>query len=64
MVSMRWWIVYNVLFPSGRVLELGTIEIATIYAGAYNGTILPQITLDNEATPGYNDCVVNNMEIV
>ena len=54
----------NVLFPSGRVLELGTIEIATIYASAYNGTILPQIALDNEVTPRYNDCVVNDMEIV
>jgi hypothetical protein len=52
----------NVLFPSGRVMEFGTIDIATIYAGAYNGTILPQIMLDNEVTPGYNDCVVNDME--
>jgi hypothetical protein len=53
----------NVLFASGRVMEFGTIAIATIYAGAYNGTILPQIMLDNEATVGYNDCVVNEQEI-
>jgi hypothetical protein len=53
----------NVLFPSGRVMEFGTIDIATLYATAYNGTVLPQIMLDNEATVGYNDCVVNDMEI-
>ena len=53
----------NVLFPSGRVMEFGTIDIATIYATAYNGTILPQITLDNEVTPRYNGCVVNEQEI-
>ena len=29
---------YNVLFPSGRVLEFGTLTIATIYVKAYNGT--------------------------
>ena len=55
---------YNVLFPSGRVLEFGTIDIATIYAGAYNGTILPQITLDSAETTWYNDCVVNDMETI
>ena len=55
---------YNVLFPSGRVLELGTIEVATLYATAYNGTILPDLTLDSVGNPGYNDCVVNDMEII
>jgi hypothetical protein len=55
---------FNVMFPSGRVMEFGTIDIATLYATAYNGTILPQIMLDNDATVGYNDCVVNDMEIV
>jgi hypothetical protein len=54
--------VYNVMFPSGRIMEFGTIEIATIYAGAYNGSILPQIPLDNGAEAGYNDCVVNDQE--
>jgi hypothetical protein len=54
---------FNVLFASGRVMEFGTIEIATIYATAYNGSILPQIVLDNVNEPGYNDCVVNDMEI-
>ena len=54
----------NVLFPSGRVMEFGTIDIATIYAGAYNGTILPQIMLDNGATVGYNDCVVNDQDLM
>ena len=54
----------NVLFPSGRVMEFGTIDIATIMATAYNGTILPQIMLDNEDTPRYNGCVVNDMEII
>jgi len=53
---------FNVLFASGRVMEFGTIEIATIYATAYNGSILPQIVLDNVAEVGYNDCVVNDME--
>ena len=53
---------FNVMFPSGRVMEFGTIEIATIYAGAYNGSILPQIMLDNVDEVGYNDCVVNDME--
>ncbi len=52
----------NVLFPSGRVMEFGTQEIATIYAGAYNGTVLPQIMLDNGVTTRYNDCVVNDIE--
>jgi hypothetical protein len=55
---------FNVLFASGRVMEFGTQEIATIYATAYNGTLLPQIPLDNLATVGYNDCVVNDMEII
>jgi len=54
---------FNVLFASGRVMEFGTIEIATIYATAYNGTLLPQIPLDNGTEAGYNDCVVNDMEI-
>ena len=52
----------NVLFASGRVMEFGTIDIATIYATAYNGTILPQITLDNETEPRYNGCVVSSTE--
>jgi hypothetical protein len=55
---------FNVLFASGRVMEFGTIEIATIYATAYNGSILPQIMLDNGVEAGYNDCVVNDMEIL
>jgi len=54
----------NVLFQSGRVMEFGTQEIATIYATAYNGSILPQIPLDNLETTRYNDCVVNDMEIL
>ena len=54
---------FNVLFPSGRVMEFGTIEVATIYVTAYNGTLLPQITLDNGAETRYNDCVVNDQEI-
>jgi hypothetical protein len=45
-------------------MEFGTQEIATLYATAYNGTILPQITLDNGTTVGYNDCVVNDMETI
>jgi hypothetical protein len=53
---------FNVMFPSGRVMEFGTIDIATLYATAYNGTILPQITLDSVETTWYNDCVVNDME--
>ena len=51
---------YNVLFPSGRVLQLGTIAIATIYVKAYNGTLLPQITLDKEEQGQYNGFVVND----
>lgn len=54
----------NVLFPSGRVLELGTIEIARVYAGAYNGVILPQIMLDTVETTWYNDCVVNDNDLM
>lgn len=53
---------FNVLFASGRVMEFGTIDIATIYATAYNGTLLPNITLDRTETTSYNDCVVNDME--
>ena len=55
---------FNVLFASGRVMEFGTQEIATLYARAYNGTILPQITLDNATDSRYNDCVVNDMETI
>ena len=55
---------FNVLFPSGRVLELGTLEIATLMATAYDGVILPQIMLDTVDDLGYNDCVVNDMEII
>jgi hypothetical protein len=52
------------MFPSGRVMEFGTIEIATLYVTAYSGTLLPQITLDNETVNPYNDCVVFDMEIL
>ncbi len=52
----------NVLFPSGRVMEYGTVDIATIMATAYNGSLLPQIMLDNGITTRYNDCVVNDIE--
>jgi hypothetical protein len=52
----------NVLFPSGRVMEYGTLDIATIMATAYNGTLLPQIMLDNGPEARYNDCVVNDIE--
>ena len=55
---------YNVLFASGRVMEFGTIEIATIYATAYRGTLLPTEALDRLSAPWYNDCVVNDMEII
>ena len=53
---------YNVMFPSGRVMEFGTVDIATIMSTAYRGTLLPQIPLDNGGEVGYNDCVVNDME--
>ena len=48
---------YNVLFPSGRVLEFGTLQIANTFVLAYNGTLLPQITLDKAEAPKYNDSV-------
>lgn len=48
---------YNVLFPSGRVLSLGTPEVAEMYCKAYNGTLLPQETLDKESAPQYNGFV-------
>lgn len=54
--------VYNVIFPSGRVMEFGTLDIAAIYAKAYNGSILPQVLLDNVEVPSYNACVVNDIE--
>ena len=53
---------YNVLFPSGRVLELGTLELAKMYCQAYNGTILPSGPLDNVVTPEYNGFVETEME--
>jgi len=55
---------YNVLFASGRIMEFGTVDIATIYATAYNGTLLPQVGLDNTGTTEYNACVVNDMEVI
>ena len=55
---------YNVLFPSGRVLTLGTAEIAAMYCQAYNGTLLPAMPLDNVEAPQYNGCVVNDMEVL
>lgn len=55
---------YNVLFPSGRVLELGSRELAEMYCKAYNGTLLPSVALDSVAVPVYNDSVVNDMEIL
>ena len=55
---------YNVLFPSGRVLEFGTYEIANMYVIAYNGTLLPNEALDKESAPQYNDFVVIDMEIL
>jgi hypothetical protein len=56
--------VFNVLFASGKIMEFGTIDIATIYATAYNGTLLPNITLDNIDCTRYNGCVVNDMETI
>ena len=53
---------YNVLFPSGRVLELGTLAVAQMYCKAYNGTILPSVPLDNVAVPEYNGFVVNDVK--
>lgn len=53
---------YNVLFPSGRVLSLGTVEVAEMYCKAYNGTLLPVVPLDNVGAPEYNGFVVNDME--
>jgi len=53
---------YNVLFASGRIMEFGTVDIATIYATAYNGTLLPTMGLDNADTTEYNAGVVNDME--
>ena len=55
--------VFNVLFASGKIMEFGTIDIATIYATAYKGTLLPNITLDRTETTRYNDCVVNDNSI-
>ena len=55
---------YNVLFPSGRVLSLGTLAIAEMYCQAYNGTLLPTEPLDNPAEPQYNDFVLNDMEVL
>jgi hypothetical protein len=55
---------FNVMFPSGRVMEFGTVDIATIYATAYNGTLLPQLTLDNATESRYNDCVVNDNDLM
>jgi hypothetical protein len=54
--------VFNVLFASGKIMEFGTIDIATIYATAYKGTLLPNITLDRTESTSYNDCVVNDIE--
>ena len=48
---------YNVLFPSGRVLELGTLAVAEMYCKAYNGTLLPNIVVDKEPAPEYNGFV-------
>ncbi len=48
---------YNVLFPSGRVLELGTLAVAEMYCQAYNGTLLPTVGLDNADEPLYNGFV-------
>ena len=56
--------VFNVLFASGKIMEFGTIDIATIYATAYKGTLLPIITLDRTETTSYNGCVVNDMETI
>ena len=54
--------VFNVLFASGKIMEFGTIDIATIYATAYKGTLLPNITLDRTVSTSYNGCVVNEIE--
>jgi len=54
----------NVLFPSGRIMEYGTVDIAIIMATAYGGTLLPMEGLDNAPEARYNACVVNDMEII
>lgn len=55
---------FNVLFASGKIMEFGTIDIATIYATAYKGTLLPNIMLDKVETTSYNDCVVNDQDLM
>jgi hypothetical protein len=57
-------VMYNVLFASGRVMEFGTLDIATIYATAYNGSILPTVALDSVEDCLYNDSVVIDMEVI
>jgi hypothetical protein len=64
MDSEQRWTVFNVLFASGKIMEFGTIDIATIYATAYKGTLLPNITLDRTESTRYNGCVVNDMETI
>lgn len=55
---------FNVLFASGKIMEFGTIDIATIYATAYKGTLLPNIALDRTETTRYNGCVVNDKDLM
>lgn len=55
---------YNVLFPSGRVLELGSRELAEMYCKAYNGSLLPTLALDSVTAPVYNGFVVNDEETI
>jgi hypothetical protein len=55
---------YNVLFPSGRVLELCSLELAMMYCTAYNGSLLPAVPLDNNSEACYNASVVNDMEVI
>jgi len=52
---------YNVLFPSGRVLELCSLDLALVYCKAYNGTLLPEIVVDNVTEVRYNASVVNDI---
>ncbi len=54
---------YNVLFPNGKVMGFYVLAVAEMYSRLGNGVLLPVLPLDKESAPDYNGFVMNEMEL-
>ena len=52
---------YNVLFPNGKVKGYYVRDVAEMYSRLGNGVLLPLMLLDKGPAPDYNGFVVNDV---